>query len=182
MADFIVTTLNDEVSGGGTLAQETADGAGLSLREALALANGNPGQDNIKFASSLTGGKLMLTQGGLVITDAVSIDGDSNNDDLRDITIDGNHASRIFFVLSGDLTLEDLTLQNGRATGGAGGNAGGGGMGAGGAVFVNAGTATILDVAFSANTATGGAGGGVGGYYTGGGGGGGLGGSGGFGA
>ncbi len=37
MANFIVTTLTDEALGGGTLAAETADDGGLSLREALAL-------------------------------------------------------------------------------------------------------------------------------------------------
>ena len=37
MPNYIVTTLPDDAFGGGTLAAGTADGGGLSLREALAL-------------------------------------------------------------------------------------------------------------------------------------------------
>src|SRR5262249_60319102 len=54
---FLVTTLADEVYDGGTLAQETADGTGLSLREALGLANKDPNStDVILFDPSLIGG------------------------------------------------------------------------------------------------------------------------------
>ena len=41
MANYTVTTLADETFQGGNETAETGDGAGLSLREALALANGN---------------------------------------------------------------------------------------------------------------------------------------------
>jgi hypothetical protein len=47
MANFTVTTLADEAFGGGNLAAETGDGAGLPLREALGLANGNAEADEI---------------------------------------------------------------------------------------------------------------------------------------
>ena len=39
MATFIVTTLDNEFRNGGTLEQETADGNGLSVREAFSFAS-----------------------------------------------------------------------------------------------------------------------------------------------
>ena len=41
MSTFTVTTANDEAFDGGDLAAETLDGGGLSLREAIGLANAN---------------------------------------------------------------------------------------------------------------------------------------------
>src|SRR5262249_58299327 len=53
---FVVTTLADETYDGGTLAQEMADRTGLSLREALGLANQDPTSlDTITFAPNLIG-------------------------------------------------------------------------------------------------------------------------------
>ncbi|AMV19101.1 autotransporter outer membrane beta-barrel domain-containing protein [Planctomyces sp. SH-PL14] len=90
--------------------------------------------------------------------------------------IDGNGQYRAFFVESGSVALENLSIANGRAQGGAGGDGAGGGLGAGGAVFVDAGGSLRLkNVSFAGNAAVGGSGGASG---TGGGGGG-LGGSGG---
>lgn len=52
IADFVVTTLDDELDGTADLA--AAGGAGdLSLREAVALANANPGPDRIEFDVAL---------------------------------------------------------------------------------------------------------------------------------
>ena len=48
MAQFIVTTDIDENDGGATVANP--GGQGLSLREAIALANAAPGADEIVFA------------------------------------------------------------------------------------------------------------------------------------
>jgi CSLREA domain-containing protein len=69
---FTVTTTQDQSDGA------TADG--LSLREAIALANARPGADRIVFAAGPgdafeAGGLIRLTQGELEITDAVVIDG-----------------------------------------------------------------------------------------------------------
>jgi hypothetical protein len=47
VATFTVTTTADEAFGGGTLATEAADGTGLSLREAMGLANTSSGADTI---------------------------------------------------------------------------------------------------------------------------------------
>ena len=81
MANIIVTTLADTVNAG--------DGV-LSLREALALANGNAESDDITFAAGLAGGTLFLTSGQqLEITSTgTTIDGDINHDGTPDITID----------------------------------------------------------------------------------------------
>ena len=78
-------------------------------------------------------------------------------------TIDANSAFRPFFVNSGTVAIQNLTVANGLAKGGDGGGGlvpGGGGMGAGGAIFVNSGASVaITNVTFSSNQATGGSGG-----------------------
>src|SRR4029079_2981251 len=91
MTTYTVTTLNDEGFGGGDLAAETADGGGLSLREAIALANANSGADDITFAAALSGGTIRLTLGTLqVTTAALTINGDLGNDGTPNITITGD--------------------------------------------------------------------------------------------
>jgi CSLREA domain-containing protein len=69
---------------------------------------------------------------------------------------------RLFYVTpTGNLTLNNVTLRNGKAlggNGGTGGRAGGGGAGLGGAIF-NEGTLTINRSTLTANTAQGGNGG-----------------------
>jgi autotransporter-associated beta strand protein len=78
-------------------------------------------------------------------------------------TIDANNAYRPFFVYSGSVAIQDLTIANGRAQGGNGGDGpigGGGGMGAGGAIFVHAGASvSIANVNVLNNRAIGGNGG-----------------------
>jgi hypothetical protein len=101
-----------------------------SLREALAYANDNPGSDKITFAASLAGQTITLTGRELVIASDVIIDGDLNGDNRADITIDGNHASRVFDVTAGVATLDSLTITDGDS--GIGGRFGG-------AVYVDAG-------------------------------------------
>ena len=105
------------------------------------------------------------------------------------VTIRGNasSATRLFFVglenTNPAVTLDGVTLDNGRARGGNGGagqNGGGGGLGAGGAVFARSGDLTLRNVTLTNNAATGGNGGtGSNAPSQGGGGGGGLGGNGG---
>jgi hypothetical protein len=79
LADFTVTTTDDENDGSDA-------GAGLSLREAIALANESEGEDTITFDSSLSGGTIALTETepngrgfptnqDLEITDSVNIIG-----------------------------------------------------------------------------------------------------------
>jgi hypothetical protein len=90
----------------------------------------------------------------------------------KTLTVNGNGVTlernasvtrlRLFYVSpTGNLTLNDVTLQNGKAlggNGGSGGRAGGGGAGLGGAIF-NEGTLAINRSTLTANTAQGGAGG-----------------------
>ncbi len=87
-------------------------------------------------------------------------------------TLDGNNAYNGFFVQSGAVTIENLTILNAVAAGGAGGSGaegngsagagggGGGGAGLGGGLFVGKGAdVTLQNVAFSNDAAVGGAGG-----------------------
>ncbi len=82
-------------------------------------------------------------------------------------TVSGGGASRIFFINSGTVAIQNTVLTNGVAIGGAGGDAdirggsgGGGGLGGGGGVFVRSGASLTLEgVAMTGNSATGGAGG-----------------------
>jgi hypothetical protein len=77
--------------------------------------------------------------------------------------LDGGNTVRGLFAYAGNLTVDNLTIQNTVAQGGAGGNsafAGGGGAGLGGGLFVAArANVTLNSVSFSANKAFGGAGG-----------------------
>ena len=127
MATITVTTHIDEAFTGGTAQDEANDGAGLSLREAIALAGAN---DTIAFDAGVEP-LLRLTLGeisvgvGLTIDGggAITITGDAAGDDITlagDITdvaasgaglLDDN--SRIFNAAA-DLTLDGLTLTGGR--------------------------------------------------------------------
>jgi predicted outer membrane repeat protein len=91
------------------------DPKNLSLREALALANANPGPDTITLDPSLSGVPIHLSLGQLLITDAVTIQGLS----AAETVIDAQQQSRIFdaTATAGDVTLEGLTLTGGRTTG-----------------------------------------------------------------
>jgi hypothetical protein len=105
-------------------------------------------------------------------------------------TIDAKDTGRVFFVESGKVTIDHVTIAHALAQGGNGGEAqndlnggGGGGLGAGAALFVNSGaTVTLTGVHVFDATGKGGNGGiadATGVFGTGGGGGGGLGGNGG---
>jgi hypothetical protein len=64
--------------------------------------------------------------------------------------VDGTGTSRLFAVITGDVTISDINIENGVAKGGEGGsdNGGGGGaggaLGAGGGLFVGAGATVTL--------------------------------------
>jgi parallel beta-helix repeat protein/predicted outer membrane repeat protein len=119
---FTVTTFDDEAYGGGGLADELADGSGLSLREAIGLANaGAASADTIVFAAALAGGTLTLANGHLVLSSSLTIDGDLNGDDVADITIDAQGNSRFFRVNAGTSTLDALAMTNGQYGGFGGG-------------------------------------------------------------
>ena len=132
-ATFTVTTLTDAASGGsgGTGAGNVGD-----LRAQILAANASPGADVITFACASA--PCTITLGGPLppITDSLTIDGGS----LGRIVIDGAGSYRVFFIDTGTVTLQKLTIQNAKAQGGQGGNGGGGGgggAGLGAGVFVN---------------------------------------------
>ncbi|QDU80440.1 Extracellular serine protease precursor [Polystyrenella longa] len=90
------------------------------------------------------------------LTADVTVNGNNN-------TIDGADSYRPFFIESGSVEINNLTIQNGLGKGGNGAdgyNGGGGGLGAGGAILVNDIAGLTLDnVNFSNNSAVGGDGG-----------------------
>ncbi|MEO1613933.1 MAG: hypothetical protein AAFU55_16485, partial [Pseudomonadota bacterium] len=136
MAQFIVTTLADENDSGASVANP--GGTGLSLREAVALANNAAGADTILFDQGLAG-TIRLTLDEISITDdltinggeafesnLITISGDSLGDDvLADGVTDlaastaGGYLSdntRIF-TATADLTLQSLIITGGRTEG-----------------------------------------------------------------
>ncbi len=115
--------------------QSTADAGPYSLRSAVAGAGAGT---TITFAPSLSGQKILLTNGPVVLEKNLTIDGSAL---LNGIQIDGNHASRIFTVPGGvAVVLNSLTITNGYSDYGGGIN--------------NAGTLTIHQSILAGNTAT----------------------------
>ncbi|MBL4836133.1 MAG: DUF4347 domain-containing protein [Kordiimonadaceae bacterium] len=126
-AAFTVTTLldsGDDLTVTGDLAAETADGGGLSLREALLLSNAASGADTINFDSTVFAGgqTIALNQatGELAVTDSVTINGDIDGDNKADVTIDANYNTRIFNITGGTSTRNALTILDGGSSGGGG--------------------------------------------------------------
>jgi hypothetical protein len=131
LASYIVTTIADENDSGASV--DTPLGTGLSLREAITLANANPGADTIAFADGFgeafeNGGTIYLTQGTqLETTGDVTIDGDVDGDGKGDVTIDANSAvgqddatSRVLLVSAGTARIDGLTITAGYAVNGGG--------------------------------------------------------------
>lgn len=117
-------------------------GAGdLSLREAIAAAGPNPGNDTITFASTVSiltlGGSELLVAGDLTI----------NGPGLDRLEIRGNNVSRVFRFSTGTSAISGVAIRFGNT------------VGSGGGIY-NAGTLTISGVLVDSN-ASGGSGGGV---------------------
>jgi CSLREA domain-containing protein len=134
---LVVDTLVDEDDGDFSVGD-------FSLREAIAIANANPGGDTIEFAPALTSGgpaTILLTQGALVITDAATIDGPgaklltidaSGNDPTPDSTLDdGDDANDgdgtpVLAIANDDVeSLFAVTISGVKITGGDGHSGGG---------------------------------------------------------
>ncbi|HEX4142492.1 MAG TPA: autotransporter domain-containing protein [Pirellulales bacterium] len=152
-AQYIVTSITDLGTGAaGTLS------AAIDAANANAVAN--PGSINtISFSPSLSGVTIDLNGNLPPIACNLTIDGSA----VHGLTINGLNSSAVFFVDSGTVKIENLTITNANAIGGTGGSGvggGGGGLGAGGALFVNnTANVTVQNVTFANNSATGGAGG-----------------------
>ncbi|MCB2048882.1 MAG: tandem-95 repeat protein [Novosphingobium sp.] len=111
-----MTTLVDENDPGASVG--APGGTGLSLREAISIANSTAGLDAITFAPALSaGGTITLTGGQLSITDPVTID----NGTTPDITIDAGGASRVFLIDTTSAALKGLTVTGGNVAGPGGG-------------------------------------------------------------
>jgi len=129
-APFTVSTLNDA-------------GAG-SLRQAITDANAAAGADTITFSVS---GIIFLSSTLPTLTDAAGLTIDGTG---QTVTLSGSNAVRVMLVAANaSLTVMNLTIVDGSATGDYGGG------------IENNGTTTILDCTFSHNSATSGFGGGI---------------------
>ncbi len=87
----------------------------FSLREAITVANAQPGPDVIRFSSSLNGQTITLGGTQLTVTDDVMIEGPGADQ----LTISGNNAAaRVFGINDGnsdtiDVSIRGLTIANG---------------------------------------------------------------------
>ncbi|MBF0445693.1 MAG: DUF4347 domain-containing protein, partial [Magnetococcales bacterium] len=127
----------------GTLATitvtDTGDSGAGTLRQAVADAVDG---DTITFDATLNGGTIDLTSGQIQFTKDLTIDGDLDDDEVADITIDANDNSRHFYVNASEVDLIGLTIQNGTDNGGWGGS------------IFNTGTLRIIDSTLSNNSST----------------------------
>jgi hypothetical protein len=124
---FTVTTTDDDVG--------TCDPGDCSVREALAAADANAGEDTV----SIPPGHYVLTQGELFSEsdDTLNVIGHS----ARDTILDANNQSRVFNFDEGDVHMSHLTITGGR------------GPGQGGGIFFNDDQMTLDHVALVGNTA-----------------------------
>jgi fibronectin-binding autotransporter adhesin len=99
MTTYTVNTPDDVVDG---------NYGQLSLREAVNLANTTIAADTIEFAPLIEGQTLVLSGGELTVSQDLRINGEG-------VTLDAAGSSRLLNIGSGvDVTLNSLTLANGR--------------------------------------------------------------------
>jgi uncharacterized repeat protein (TIGR01451 family) len=125
---FTVTAANPGDSGTG------------SLREAINLAQANPGADTIAFDPGLSGATISIFSAALpAMTTQIDIVGPSGG-----VTVSATDTYRVFSVASGgDVSMSNLTVTHGKAPP----NAGGGGI-------LNSGQLTLDQVTVSTNTSS----------------------------
>ena len=103
-----VDTLADELD-------EDVSVGGISLREAVEIANASELPDLISFADTLNGETIILSMGELILNGEIFVEGGRNEMGLPGITIDANFNSRIFNIQSSNVAIEGVTLVNGQA-------------------------------------------------------------------
>ena len=140
LATFTVTSPLD--SGPGT------------LRRAILDANANAGADTVRFSLRGSDRTIALTSGPLSISDDLRIDGPG----AGRLTVSGGGASSVFVIAPTgpitsattalNVTIEDLTIADGQATGGVG-------IGEGGGIRAILTDLSVSDSAFLNNSATG---------------------------
>ncbi|MGD0540044.1 MAG: choice-of-anchor Q domain-containing protein, partial [Tepidisphaeraceae bacterium] len=112
------------------------DGGAGSLRQTI---SGAASGDTIQFASSLSGGTIVLTTGELVIGKSLTITGPG----ASSLSISGNNSSTIFAISAATtVSISGLTITDGNA-----------GLGDGGGIY-NDGSLTISNCTLSADAAT----------------------------
>jgi hypothetical protein len=125
---------------------DTADPGHTTLRDAITSANLNPAS-TITFASGLSGDTITLSGTELpqITAYSTTIQGPSGG-----ITVDANHASRVFNVAASDARITGLTVQHGNET-------------YGGGIYLQAGNLTVENSVVTGNSAetTSGNGGGI---------------------
>src|SRR6478752_699253 len=89
-AATVITVMNTNDLGAGSLRQAIADGAGAE----------------IDFDPSLSGRTITLTSGELVVASPMTINGAGSR-----ITVSGNDASRVFHVTGNPVTIRGLTIR-----------------------------------------------------------------------
>jgi len=121
----------------------TNDSSAGSLRQALLDAVDG---DTIDFDASLNGQTITLTSGELLVSKSITINGPGPNN----LTVDGNHASRVFHVSGGvTTTIGGLTITNGFASAsGSFQNRNGGG------IYNDHSTLTVTNCTVSGNSAS----------------------------
>jgi len=81
-----------------------------SLREAVLAADGHPGADTIDFASSLSSETIDLVLGEIRIRRELAITGPG----ASKLSVSAGQQSRIFHMTRGDITIQGLTIRDGR--------------------------------------------------------------------
>lgn len=162
--NLTVTTPGDtNVASAGVFNNVTNQG---DLRGVLNYVNtqGGSSSDIYNVSFNLGGSNSIQLQAMLPIINlnanpVVNIDGANGGGANPSIVIDGNSLYRGFFAEKGQISLQNLTIQNVNAMGGNGGNGiwgGGGGLGAGAGLFVDQAQVTISNISISSANATGG--------------------------
>ena len=106
MATFIVDQAGDDAA---------AEAGGLTLREALALAESTQGLSRIEFAAELSGETIYLGErGALQVTTSVVIDGDIDDDGAGDVTISALSRAGADDASDRVMTLDDGIAARGR--------------------------------------------------------------------
>ncbi|WP_406645897.1 choice-of-anchor Q domain-containing protein [Aliisedimentitalea scapharcae] len=111
MASFVVTTHLDTI--------DATDGV-TSLREAVQQAETSSGADLIEFDALLAGETITLSLGQLDIAQDVTLDGGLNDVPGADITLQGSGSDRVLNIVSGAVTLTEMTVAGGHADSGGG--------------------------------------------------------------
>jgi len=138
LALFLATSAG--VHAGTIVVTSTADSGPGSLREALASS-----ADGDTIDATGVAGTILLTSGQLVVSNSVTILGPGP----ATLSVDGNAATRVFFVQGGvSATISSLTITNGFANDFDHGGSGGG-------IFNDHSTLTVSNCTVSGNSASG---------------------------